>query len=102
MKITASGTYIVTGTSSDGNINLIAGSATIRSANNGGDAGIDYDGSLYISNEFNLNNNSGVAGPDGMGGGMMGGMPGQMGSQQSGFGGQQGGQMGGFGGMMMR
>ena len=69
---------------SNGNINLIDGSATILSANNGGDAGLDYDGSLYISDDFALNNRSGVAGPDGMG---MGGAPSQMG--------QMGGQMNG-------
>ena len=71
------------GLDSNGNINLISGSATIRSANNGGDAGIDYDGQCYISDEFELNNYSGVAGPDNMMGG-----PGQMGRmdgmQQSG------------------
>ncbi len=61
------------GIDSNGDVNLIAGSATITSANAGGDAGIDYDGSLYISDAFNLNNNSGVAGPDGM--------PGQNGQQ---------------------
>ena len=69
------------GIDSNGNINLIAGSATINSANMGGEAGIDYDGELYISDAFNLNNSSGVAGPD-----MFGGMPGQ----QGGFGGQFG------------
>ena len=55
--------------------------ATISSANNGGDAGLDYDGQLYISDEFDLNNQSGVSN---MGGGMMGGMPGQMGGMQQG------------------
>ncbi|MBE7004758.1 MAG: carbohydrate-binding domain-containing protein [Ruminococcaceae bacterium] len=69
------------GLDSNGNVNLIAGSATIRSANRGGDAGVDYDGSLYVSDAFELNNQSGVAGPDNM----MGGMPGQMGQN-----GQQG------------
>ena len=63
------------GIDSNGDVNLIAGSATITSANAGGDAGIDYDGSLYISDDFNLNNNSGVAGPDGM--------PGQNGQQMA-------------------
>ncbi len=57
------------GIDSNGNINLIAGSATIKSANNGGDAGIDYDGSYYVSDDFQLNNQSGVAGPDNMMGG---------------------------------
>ena len=69
------------GLDSNGNINLISGSATISSANNGGDAGLDYDGQLYISDEFDLNNQSGVSN---MGGGMMGGMPGQMGGMQQG------------------
>ncbi len=73
------------GIDSNGNVNLIAGSAKISSASMGGEAGIDYDGELYISEAFNLNNSSGVAGPDGMGG-----MPGQMG----GIGGQFG--QGGF------
>lgn len=63
------------GIDSNGDVNLIAGAATITSANAGGDAGIDYDGSLYISDAFNLNNNSGVAGPDGM--------PGQNGQQMA-------------------
>ena len=64
------------GIDSNGNINLIAGSATIKSANIGGEAGIDYDGELYISDEFVLNNASGVAGPDNFGGpSQMGGMP---------------------------
>ena len=73
------------GLDSNGNVNLIAGSATIRSANNGGDAGIDYDGSLYVSDTFALNNASGVAGPDGMGG-----APGQMAGQQPGQRGENG------------
>ena len=73
------------GFDSNGNINLVSGSATISSANNGGDAGVDYDGELYISDEFVLNNQSGVAGPDNM----MGGMQGQMGDLR------QGGQMNG-------
>ena len=67
------------GLDSNGNINLISGSATINSASNGGDAGMDYDGQLYISDEFDLNNRSGVTS---MGGGMMGGMNGQMGGMQ--------------------
>ncbi|MCR5403139.1 MAG: carbohydrate-binding domain-containing protein [Butyrivibrio sp.] len=56
------------GIDSNGNINLLGGSATINSTFNGGEAGIDYDGQLYISDDFDLNNNSSVAGPDGMGG----------------------------------
>ena len=65
------------GIDSNGNVNLIGGQATIRSAAGGGEAGIDYDGDLFVSDEFQLNNASGVAGPDMMGGamgGMMAGM----------------------------
>ncbi len=80
------------GMDSNGNVNLIGGSASIRSASAGGDAGIDYDGALYISDSFRLNNQSGVAGPDGMGG-----VPGPMGGAQEGFG---GGMNGGYGGNM--
>ncbi|MBQ3416701.1 MAG: carbohydrate-binding domain-containing protein [Ruminococcus sp.] len=65
------------GIDSNGNVNLIGGSATINSASGGGEAGIDYDGQYYISNNFNLNNNSGVSGADMMPGGMNGQMPGQ-------------------------
>ncbi len=65
------------GIDSNGSVNLIDGSTRISSANNGGDAGIDYVGNLYISDGFNLNNQSGVAGPDNMMGGP--GMQGQMG-----------------------
>ena len=68
------------GLDSNGNINLISGSATIKSASTGGDAGMDYDGQLYISDDFDLNNQSGVSN---MGGGMMGGMNGQMGGQMN-------------------
>ncbi len=84
------------GIDSNGNVNLISGSAAIRSASAGGEAGIDYDGKLYLSDDFQLNNTGGVAGPDGMGGapGQMGGMPGgQMGGMpgnQADFGGQTG------------
>lgn len=69
------------GIDSNGNINLIDGSAKIQSANNGGDAGIDYDGECYVSDSFKLNNQSGVAGPDNM----MGGMPGQSNGQPGGM-----------------
>lgn len=62
------------GVDSNGNVNLIGGSMEIRSASQGGEAGLDYDGQYYISDEFQLNNQSGVAGPDGMPG-QMGGMP---------------------------
>ena len=82
------------GIDSNGNVNLIGGSAQLHSASNGGEAGIDYDGQYYLSDDFRLNNQSGTAGPDGMPG-QMGGMPGDMGGQQPGqmggqsFGGQQ-------------
>ena len=82
------------GVDSNGNVNLISGTMSIRSSSVGGEAGIDYDGNCYVSSDFVLNNQSGVSGPDMMGG-MMGGMPGEMGSMGS-FGGF-GGQMGGFG-----
>ena len=65
------------GIDSNGNVNLIGGSATINSASGGGEAGIDYDGQYYISNNFNLNNSSGVSGADMMPGNMNGQMPGQ-------------------------
>jgi len=73
------------GLDSNGDINLVGGSADIHSASNGGEAGIDYDGDLYISPDFDLNNASGVAGPDNMGsmGGRMSGMQGG-GSQEMG------------------
>ena len=66
------------GYDSNANINLIGGSAAISSRMNGGEAGIDYDGQYYISDDFSLNNNSGISGPDN-------------------FGGMQGGQQGGWG-----
>ncbi len=72
------------GFDSNGNVNLIAGSATISSASVGGEAGIDYDGQLYISDDFNLNNPSGTF-TDGMGGMA----PGQTGTAPS-FDGQTG------------
>ena len=73
------------GYDANGNINLIGGSAVISSRANGGEAGIDYDGQYYISENFSLNNNSGVSGPDNFGGGMQGGqMPGGWGGQMPG------------------
>ena len=72
------------GLDSNGNINLISGSASIESASNGGDAGMDYDGALYVSESFELNNQSGVTSMGAMGG-MMGGM--QMNGQQGMMGG---------------
>ena len=72
------------GMDSNGNVNLVGGSSEISSANAGGEAGIDYDGELYVSDEYQMNNTSGVAGPDGM--------PGQMGAPADmGQGGQPGG-----------
>lgn len=88
------------GIDSNGNVNLIGGSAEIHSGAVGGEAGIDYDGQLYVGPDFQLNNQSGASGPDGMGGmpGEFGGqMPGQMGGQQPGMGGQMPG--GGFSNM---
>ena len=84
------------GIDSNGNVNLIGGSAEIHSGAVGGEAGIDYDGQLYVGPDFQLNNQSGAEGPEGMGGmpgqefggQMPGGMPGQMGRQQPGMGGQ--------------
>ncbi|MBQ9458990.1 MAG: carbohydrate-binding domain-containing protein [Oscillospiraceae bacterium] len=98
VNITGGSVNVTAGTDgidSNGNVNLIAGSVTIRSANNGGDAGIDYDGEYYVSDAFQLNNLSGVAGPDGQpgqqGDGQQSGQPGQPGQQD---GGQQPGQPG--------
>jgi len=102
VNITGGDVTVITsadGIDSNGNVNLIGGSTTIRSASNGGDAGIDYDGELYIADGFRLNNTSGVAGPDGMGGmpGQMSGVPGEMGGYGSGMGGGPNGNMdGGF------
>ena len=99
------------GIDSNGNINLIGGSAEIHSATQGGEAGMDYDGQLYISDNYSLNNQSGTAGPDGMSGmpGQMSGVPGSMGNQSFGgpqppemVGGFSGQQSGGFGGPGMR
>ncbi len=58
------------GIDSNGNINFIGGSVSISSAANGGEAGIDYDGACYVSEDAVINNQSGVSGPDMMGGGM--------------------------------
>ena len=75
------------GIDSNGNINLMGGYAAIASASMGGEAGIDYDGQLYVSDDFQMNNQSGVAGPDGMPGGMNGQMGGPMNGNEP-FGGQ--------------
>ena len=75
------------GIDSNGNINLIAGSLTIaKSASNGGEGGIDYEGSYYISDEFKLDNPYGITMDSGMGGmgGQRGQMDGQSGSTQKG------------------
>ena len=65
------------GLDSNGDINLISGSAVINSAYNGGEAGLDFMGSYYLSDDFDLTNSGGVAFDAGMGG-QMGGR-GQMG-----------------------
>lgn len=84
------------GLDSNGNINLTGGNISIKSASNGGEAGIDYDGSYYISEDVVLNNASGVSGPDMMPGqmGQMGQMAGQTGSQTDKMSGQMPGQAG--------
>ena len=64
------------GLDSNGNINITGGTVSITSGTTGGEAGLDYIGSCYVA-EGTLTNNSGVSGPDMMGGGMMGGF-GQM------------------------
>ena len=74
------------GYDANGNINLIGGSAVISSRANGGEAGIDYDGQYYISDNFSLNNNSGISGPDNFGGGMQGGQGGWGGQMPGGWG----------------
>lgn len=88
------------GVDSNGNVNLIGGSMEIRSASQGGEDGIDYDGQLYVGPDFSLNNQSGTEGPDGMGG-----LPSEMGGQMPGQPGQMGGMPGqeqgpGMGGQM--
>ena len=105
VNITGGDVTVITsadGIDSNGNVNLIGGSASIRSASGGGDAGIDYDGELYISDSFRMNNQSGVAGPDNMGGvpGQMGGAPGEMGNTPGQMGGQMPGNQGGAPGQM--
>lgn len=75
------------GIDSNGDVNLIDGSVKIKSGTTGGEAGIDYVGDLYISDDFELNNGSGVANDAAMGG-----MPGQAPSgSQGGMSGQPGG-----------
>lgn len=61
------------GLDSNGNINLIGGTVNIKSTYNGGEAGIDFDGSYYLSDDVTLNNSGGVSNlPE------MGEQPGQM------------------------
>lgn len=70
------------GLDSNGNVNITGGTTTINSASFGGEAGIDYDGQLYIADTGAINNSSGIAGLDQMGG--MGGRGfGQMGGQMA-------------------
>ncbi len=88
-RITSSGD----GIDSNGNVNIVDGTVSIKSASNGGEAGIDYDGQLYVSDSATINNQSGISGPDmmpGMGGFGMG----PNGQNNSGFPGQQNGQNG--------
>jgi len=71
------------GLDSNGYVNLIGGTINITAMNMGGEAGIDYDGAYYVSDEVVLNNASGVSGPDMMPGGMggFGGKNGQKGQR---------------------
>ncbi len=55
------------GLDSNGNINITGGTVNITSATVGGEAGIDYDGSCYISDDATVNNQGGISGPDGGG-----------------------------------
>ncbi|MBR6090619.1 MAG: carbohydrate-binding domain-containing protein [Anaerolineaceae bacterium] len=55
------------GFDSNGNINLIGGSAAVNTQFRGGEAGVDYDGAYYISDDFQMTNSGGVSGPDNMG-----------------------------------
>mgnify|MGYP002854741064 CR=1 FL=1 len=59
----------VDGLDSNGDVNIIGGYTIINARYTGGDAGIDYDGKCYIDEDC-VENNSGIAGPDNMGGGM--------------------------------
>ena len=63
------------GIDSNGNINLIDGEAEIHSGAAAGEAGIDYIGDLYISEDFELENYNGVASDAMMGRPMGGNMP---------------------------
>ena len=85
------------GIDSNGNVNIIGGLTTIvKSASNGGEGGLDYEGSCYIAdgcfvNPFGTTMDSGKGGMGGKFGGR-GQMPGQSGGQ-----GQMPGQSGGQG-----
>ncbi|MBR0418643.1 MAG: carbohydrate-binding domain-containing protein [Erysipelotrichaceae bacterium] len=87
------------GLDSNGNINITGGHTSIRSGSQGGEAGLDYTGTLYVA-DGTLDNYSGVAFDAGMGqmgkmpGNTNGGMPGsnQNGSNQQ-FPGSQGNMM---------
>ena len=48
------------GLDSNGNINMISGSLTINCNNNGGEGGIDYNDSYYISEDMELTNDGGI------------------------------------------
>lgn len=86
------------GLDSNGNINITGGSTTIRSASNGGEAGLDYLGSLYVA-DGTLTNYSGVSFDSGQGGmgGPGGQMPGGHGGQMPGGTGTEGQMPGGQG-----
>lgn len=62
------------GLDSNGNVNLISGSLSVKSANNGGDGAIDCDGAIYIADGFDASGLTSTA----MGGfgGMCGMLPG--------------------------
>ena len=65
------GTTVITssgdGLDSNGNINLVNGSLTINCNNNGGEGGIDYGNSCYLSDDFSLTNYGGVTFDSGSG-----------------------------------
>nr|MCR5685072.1 carbohydrate-binding domain-containing protein [Lachnospiraceae bacterium] len=94
------------GLDSNGDINLTGGTISIRSANAGGEAGIDFDGSYYVSENVILDNANGVSGPDMMPGNGNVQMPGNGNGQMPGNGngqmpGNGNGQMPGNGNVQM-
>ncbi|MCR5830310.1 MAG: carbohydrate-binding domain-containing protein [Lachnospiraceae bacterium] len=90
------------GLDSNADVNLIGGKVTISGSNSNIEAGIDFDGSYYLSDDVELNNSRGVSGPDMMPGQMGGQMDGQMGGQMgSQMDGQMSGQMDGRMGSQM-